>query len=142
MAERPEFVEHVLELLAPLGGVTARGMFGGWGIFRQAIMFALILGDTLYLKVDDGNRAAFEAAGLAPFRYRGRTKQVVLPYRMAPPDALDKAAELLPWARGAFDAALRAHRPRRPRRGADWPADERPEGGAPKRARRHRIRRS
>jgi DNA transformation protein len=142
VAERPEFVEHVLELVAPLGGVTARGMFGGWGIFCQGLMFALIAGETLYLKVDDGNRAAFEAAGLAPFRYHGRTKQVVLPYRMAPPDALDNAAEFLPWARGAFDAALLAHRPRRPRRGSDWPAGEGPEGGAAKRAQRHRIRRS
>ena len=44
----------------------------------KLIIFALILRDTLYFKVDDGNRPAYEAEGLAPFTYeaRGRTVRV------------------------------------------------------------------
>jgi DNA transformation protein len=64
---RNEFVEFVLEGLQPLGGVRARRMFGGWGIYKDGVMFALIARDQLYLKVDDDNRAAYDAADLPYF---------------------------------------------------------------------------
>ena len=60
-----EFVSYVVESLQPLGPVGARRMFGGHGIYLDGVMFALIADDQLYLKVDGGNRAAYEAAGLA-----------------------------------------------------------------------------
>ena len=63
MAKDSEFVEFVLESLQPLGGLSARRMFGGWGIYKDGVMFALIAHDQLYLRVDDGTRAAYEAAG-------------------------------------------------------------------------------
>src|ERR687898_1887503 len=62
-----EFLSYVVESLQPLGPVSARRMFGGFGIYLHGTMFALIAYDTLYLKVDDGNRSAYEAAGLEPF---------------------------------------------------------------------------
>ncbi|MFC1913339.1 TfoX/Sxy family protein [Chloroflexota bacterium] len=42
-------------------------MFGGYGIFHEGDIFALISGDTLYFKVDDFYRAAYENAGSKPF---------------------------------------------------------------------------
>ena len=107
-ADQPEIVDLALELFEPLGGVTARRMFGGWGFHHQGMMFALIAADTLYLKADAVNRPAFEAVGMPPFHYEARGRQIVLPYRQAPPEALEDAALMLPWARGAVDAALRA----------------------------------
>ncbi len=65
MAAKPEFRDHVLDLLAPLGPVTARRMFGGFGITLDGVMFALIADDVLYLKVDDRTRPDYEAAGAA-----------------------------------------------------------------------------
>ena len=67
MAAGSEFVEFVLESLQPLRGVSARRMFGGWGIYKDGVMFALIAYDTLYFKVDDGNRQAYEDGGPALF---------------------------------------------------------------------------
>ena len=52
MARHSEFVEFVLELLAPLGNVRARAMFGGYGIYRGEIMFAIITDDRMYFKAD------------------------------------------------------------------------------------------
>ncbi|MBU2602831.1 MAG: TfoX/Sxy family protein [Actinobacteria bacterium] len=37
-------------------------MFGGWGLFEQDVMFALISGASLYFKVDDSTRGTYEAA--------------------------------------------------------------------------------
>ncbi len=63
MAADAEFNEHVMELLAPFGEVRSRAMFGGYGIFHEDDMFALISGSALYFKIRDANRADFENAG-------------------------------------------------------------------------------
>lgn len=105
-----EFVIHLLDLLEPLGPVRARRMFGGYGIYLDRMMFALVSDDTLYLKVDDDSRAEFEAAGLEPFRYTKKGKSYQMSYHAAPEDALEDAELLRDWARMAVDAAMRAAR--------------------------------
>ncbi len=39
--------------MAGFGPVTVRPMFGGAGIFRDGLMFALIADEVLYLKADE-----------------------------------------------------------------------------------------
>jgi DNA transformation protein len=90
------FADFVLEMLEPMGGVNARRMFGRIG------------SDTLYLKVDEQNRGAYEDAGTGPFTYRREGREIALSYYEAPPDLFDSADDLSDWARGALDAALRA----------------------------------
>src|SRR5260370_1147633 len=51
--------------------VRARSMFGGVGIYAGELFFALIADDTLYFKVDESNRADFEARRMVPFRPHG-----------------------------------------------------------------------
>ena len=47
---RPAIVELSLELLASLGAVRARRMFGGWGLYAGDAFVALIADDQLYLR--------------------------------------------------------------------------------------------
>ena len=108
-----EFVDHLVEALEPLGPVRARRMFGGHGIYLGDVMFALVAEDTLYLKVDAGNREAFERLALPPFTYRQRDRTVSLSYHRAPAEAIDDGEALCQWARSAYEAALRSGR-RRP----------------------------
>ncbi|WNG40776.1 TfoX/Sxy family protein [Archangium minus] len=110
MARMDSYVEYTLELLEPLGFVQARSMFGGWGLYHGGRMFGLIIQERLYLKTDDTTRAAFESAGGEPFVYDPGTgrKPVTMSYWTPPSDASDDAHALLPWARRAVDAALRA----------------------------------
>ena len=108
MATPSEFVDYLLEQLSGLGEVSAKSMFGGWGIFRDDRMFALVASDTLYFKVDDTSRADFERENLRPFRYERRDKgEAVLPYYEAPAAALDDRELLCQWARLGVDASLR-----------------------------------
>ncbi len=123
MSRFREFEDHCLDLFAPLGPVRPRRMFGGHGFFLGGAMFAIGDADEwrLWLKVDGDTRAAFEAAGGEPFVYLGRgRRQVSLSYRSPPPEALDSAEGMLPWARMAVEAARRALAKRvgRARRGA------------------------
>lgn len=109
MAHHSGYLEDVLEQLEPLGPVHARRMFGGWGLFLEGRMFALILGERLYFKTDDTTRAAFESAGGEPFVYsKAKGKAVTLSYWTPPPDAVDDALALLPWARRALESSRRA----------------------------------
>jgi DNA transformation protein len=109
MPARSEFVEYLLELLTPLGGVGARAMFGGHGLYRDGLMFGLVAGDVLYLKTDAGNRASFEALGLAPFAYQRTGKPaIVMSYHRAPEDALEDSELMCQWVREACAAARRS----------------------------------
>lgn len=109
MAIPSPFVDHVLDMLRAFGAVTAKPMFGGWGLYRDGVFFALVAQDTLYLKCDDGNCAEFDAAGLDPFVYESRVDEhIVTSYRRAPDEALEDAEVMATWARIAYEAALRA----------------------------------
>jgi DNA transformation protein and related proteins len=109
MARRSEYVEHVLELMRGFGAVQAKPMFGGWGLWRDGLFFAIVAWDVLYFKVDEENRAAFEAAGLEPFVFETKDgRRTVLSYRAAPEEALESPVVMAEWARLGYEAALRA----------------------------------
>ena len=109
MAVSPEYRAYIEDLVAPLGHITSRRMFGGLGIFYRGLMFALILRDVLHFKVDDVNRPDYEAEGMEAFSYERKGKRASLgSYWTVPVDVLDNEDEFLTWARGAADAALRA----------------------------------
>jgi len=103
-----QLLDHCLELFAPLGAVRARRMFGGHGLYVDDVFVALIAGQRLYLKTDALSRPRFEAAACEPFVYRGHAAPVTISYWTVPPQALESPQEMLPWARLALDAALRA----------------------------------
>ena len=93
-----EFASFVVECLQPLGPVSARRMFGGHGIYLHGTMFALIAYDQLYLKVDDGNRQAYEDAGLPHFTYSDKGRSIRMPYCEAPSEGFDDPDILCAWA--------------------------------------------
>ncbi len=110
---------YLLELLAPLGPVSARSMFGGVGLFHNGMMFGLIAREELFFKVGDTNRAMYEAAGEAPFSYPTKHgSHTITSYWRCPPDLLDDAETLQTWARQAIEAAIAASRgkPKLPRK--------------------------
>ena len=114
------YVDHCLGLLAPLGPVMPRRMFGGWGFYLDGVMFALIADDQLYLKVDAETLDRFAAAGGEPFVYEGKTKPVTMSYWRPPEAAMAAPKTLLPWAELAVAAAGRAaaRKPKRRKAGS------------------------
>ncbi len=82
---------ELVTALQPLGDVTSKGMFGGYGVFIDGQMFAIVdsAGDW-YLKADDSTAPRFEAAGSAK---HGR-----MPYWSVPADVAGDDALLLEWA--------------------------------------------
>ena len=106
------FRQFVLDQLDPLGGIVPRPMFGGVGLYREDLFFGIIAGDVLYLKVDDGNRADYEAAGMPPFvPYPKRS--ATMQYYAVPIGVLENGDEIGTWARKAIAAAERKKPPSR-----------------------------
>jgi len=95
--------EALVEALQSLGVVSARRMFGGWGVFESGTMFALVdrEGDA-YLRADEALSAALEAEGSTRFQR--------MPYWSVPADALEDEVALRDWATRALAVARRAKR--------------------------------
>jgi DNA transformation protein len=108
MTATADFADYAVELLGAAGRVVARRMFGGFGLYCDGAMFALIADDVLYLKADERNRPELERAGSAPFTYEAKGRRTIMAYWRAPDDAMESRELMAPWARGALDAALRA----------------------------------
>ena len=110
MAVSPEYREWILELLRPVGSVSGRSMFGGYGLYLDGLFFALIDDDTLYFKVDDSNRGDFLAAGMGPFAPMGDEKP--MQYYEVPPDVLESPDLLREWTERAVGVARRGKKKR------------------------------
>jgi len=122
-----DFIAYLQELFADFGAVSARAMFGGYGLYHDGVMIGLVIDDGLYLKVDSHTRHVFEAAASQPFVYTQTAKPVTMSYWSVPAAALDSSQAMLPWARLAYEAALRKPKaPKRPARKVPRPPPGKP----------------
>lgn len=90
--------EWLVEALQELGEVSRKKMFGGFGVFESAKMFALVTSDgEIFFKVSDANRARYEEIDAPKF---GR-----MPYWAPPKTVLSDRASLNAWARESIAVA-------------------------------------
>ena len=88
-----DYVVH--DLLGEARGVTSRAMFGGWAVYRDGVIFGIIVDGELYFKVDDTNRAAFERLDSHPFVYAKKDgTPVTMSYWLVPQDVMDDRERL------------------------------------------------
>ena len=111
MAVSREYLDYVHDQLSGLGGVSSRRMFGGAGLYCDEFFFALIDNDTLYLRVDDANRADFTTRGMGQFRPYADRPELSMSYYETPADVLEDPAQLVSWARRSVAAAMAAVKP-------------------------------
>lgn len=115
-SRKQAFANHIAELMADFAPVRIRPMFGGFGIYWQGVMFALIADDKLYLKADDDSQRHFEARGLGPFTYEANGRVSRLRYHEAPTDVYDEPEHMAVWARRGYECAVRQQAKKVPRR--------------------------
>ena len=118
MTGAQEIALEFAERLEGLGPIRVARMFSGANLSIHGVTFALVIGGTFYLRVDDESRPRFAALGAEPFRYATKVREVtVASYYEAPADILDDPDELPAWAAHALKAARTAAeaKPRRKR---------------------------
>lgn len=138
MAKRNELLDYLTDQLSPLGDARGRAMFGGHGIYLDGTIIGLIAWDTFYLKVDDGNRADFEAAGAEPFTYDGKGKPIVMSYWTCPPEVLEDPDMLRSWTLKAAAASRRSRQASFPARKKKPATASKPAEGKTRRAKAHK----
>lgn len=102
-----DFIAYLAEVLAPLGSVRSKRMFGGVGVYIDDLFCAIIADDCLYFKGDEANEAEFVTAGCPPFTYEREGISYAMRYYRVPEATMDEPAEMLRWARLGLAAALR-----------------------------------
>ncbi len=105
-----EFIENLQDVFAQFGPIRAKSMFGGYGIYHDDLMFALVADDELYLKADQQSADDFIAQDLPAFEYAKQGKIYKMSYYQAPEAIYDDPAVAREWAERAFNAALRARK--------------------------------
>jgi len=108
MKKHNEFIDFLNEVFEEFGPIEARRMFGGYGIYHDGIMFALVEDNTLYLKADESTKSHFESRDLPQFKYERKDKMVKMSYYLAPDEIFDDRKGAAIWASRAYKAALKS----------------------------------
>ncbi len=98
-AEADAMAERATDELAVLGNVTSRKMFGGYGVYSDGVMFAIVDPDGgLFLRADTSTSGRYADLGMP--------KHPGMPYWGVPANALDDADALMALAREALEVAV------------------------------------
>src|SRR4051794_1297903 len=97
------FKDRIMGQLSPLGDITCRAMFGGYGLYWNEVIFAIVFRDRLYLKVDAQSKPDLMIRGMGPFRPNER--QTLTSYYEVPPEVLADPEALLSCAGETIRAA-------------------------------------
>ncbi len=94
-----------MRLFEQLGHIKSRSMFGGFGIFADDTMFALVVNDKLHVRADAALAKQFRSQGLEPYVYKKRGFPVVTKYFALCDDWAADANKTLKIANVALKAA-------------------------------------
>ncbi len=111
------YLELVVDRLEEATSLPLRtkAMFGGVGIYAGAVIFAIVMDDRLYFKVDDTNRGDYEAAGMEAFRpYANKEVRSKSSYEV-PTEVLNNGAVLKAWVAKSLDVAQQKSKQRKPK---------------------------
>lgn len=103
----PGFSDYVVELVSGLGRVQAKRMFGGAGLFRDGVMFGVLINDVVYFRVDEALKADLAAQGSEPWVYVRQGEAREMGYWRMPETAADDPDEAVAIARRAYAAAVK-----------------------------------
>ena len=106
--EKEQFLEYVLsDVLSDESGISSRAMFGGYGIYKDGVIFAIIANERLYFKVNDSNRSDYEQYGSGPFVYsQGKHKSTTMSYWELPVDIMEDRQQVAEWVHKSYQVSI------------------------------------
>ncbi len=113
-AKDDSFKEFVLDQLRELGGVEARAMFGGHGLYRGEIFFGILHKSRLYFKTDPSTARAYIEMGMKPFR--PNAKMTLKTYYEVPVEVMEDSDQFILWAQKAIRCRAAGKTSKRSRR--------------------------
>ena len=109
MGASKEYRDFVVERLSSVMVVRSRAMFGGFGLYAEDAIFAVISSDdVLYFKVDETNRPDFETAEMPQF--------MDMPYFQLPVEVLEDDDQLHAWMNKSVEIGIRTKKKKKPKK--------------------------
>ncbi|MFA0569701.1 MAG: TfoX/Sxy family DNA transformation protein [Vibrio gallaecicus] len=94
-----------MKLFESLGKIKSRSMFGGFGLFADETMFALVVNDQLHIRADKNSADQFKQQGFQPYVYKKRGFPVVTKYFALPDNILQDLQQTLNLAEVSLNFA-------------------------------------
>lgn len=103
MKKSAEFHDYVIhDVLGGIPGITSKAMFGGYGIYKDGKIFAIIVDGELYFKVDDNTVLDFKKLGSSQFTYEKKDgKKYAMNYWLLPEEIMEDNEKLELWVGSA-----------------------------------------
>ena len=100
------YLQYIVEeVLRDIPGISFRGMFGGYSLYKDGVIFGMIIDDQLYFKVDESNKPDFIEKECQPFLYTNKNgKEISMGYYTVPEEVLEDTNELQTWVEKAVQA--------------------------------------
>jgi len=101
------YLEYVLDLLSHCDSITSRAMFGGYGIYKNGIIFAIIAHDELYFKVDQSNIELYKNHGSEAFTFETKGRVSKMSYWKVPLLVMEDETQLMEWVNQSYNISLK-----------------------------------
>lgn len=98
-------LKNSMRLFERLGQVKSRSMFGGFGIFINDTMCALIVNNQLHLRTTDETAPHYQALGYQAYCYKKRGFPVITKYFALPDSCWNNTDDILEQAKQALNLA-------------------------------------
>lgn len=107
MKANDSYFLFIQERFSKISGISYKKMFSGMGVYKNGVIFGMVIDGELYFKVDDSNREEFESSGASPFSYQSRGKEVTTSYWRLPEEILENKEELNDWINVSYSISLK-----------------------------------
>ena len=91
-----------MKLFEPIGKIKSRSMFGGFGIFANDIMFALVINNKLHIRDERNEFLDYETQNMKPYVYKKSGFPVITKYYAIPECLWETPDKLLSMAQKSF----------------------------------------
>lgn len=98
------FLTFVKDALGTRYSLTARAMFGGYGLYHNNSIMGIIIEDVLYLKANAETAPWFRMRHSEPFTYERKGKKIAMSYWKVPEEVLENKIEFEEWVECALKA--------------------------------------
>ncbi|PMH44961.1 DNA transformation protein [Vibrio sp. 10N.286.49.B3] len=98
-------LKDTMRLFEQLGSIKSRSMFGGFGIFVDDTMFALVVKNKLHIRADKATENAFRQQQLQPYTYQKKGFPVVTKYFALPDEYWQTPEKIMAAAQHSLKVA-------------------------------------
>lgn len=95
-------LKNTLKFFDHLGKIKSRSMFGGFGVFCDDAMFALVVNNSLHLRAGKESEIEFIKMGMTPYTYTKRNFPVNTKYYVIPDFWWEQPNVLMNYAKQAL----------------------------------------